>query len=258
LITARSLLRHAIGLLTQDPLKTLTVVAPALGLMAGIGVIAALAAPDVLRIGPGNPNAAQLGLGVLPLILLGAFVLSYALMAILWHRHTLGDQRKHRPMSLSLVAGYLWRVIALAAVQLAVSLALVIPLVLSNQTGGASGASPALASILLTTFVTQLVLVWLSLRLSLILPAAAVGRPLRMAHSWRYTQALARPLWGVAAALAVMNTAFTGILTLFELTAPAHVVALELPVYILEGLLIFSVLTTLYAHQIQKKDMTLN
>ena len=149
--------------------------------------------------------------------------------------------------------GYLGRVLALALIQLVVSLALVIPLVISSTSAAPDGGSPALASMMLTTFVSQLILLWLSLRLSLILPAAALGRPLAMSLSWRYTSPLARPLWGVAAALAFVNTAFTGLLTLLELTAPAHVVAFELPVYILEGLLIFSVLTTLYALQIQKR-----
>ena len=64
----------------------MTVVAPSLGLMAAIGVIAAVAAPDVLRVGSTNPDLRGIGSGVLPALLLVAFVLSYALMAILWHR----------------------------------------------------------------------------------------------------------------------------------------------------------------------------
>jgi hypothetical protein len=245
-------LRQAIALLTNDPWKTLTVVAPSLVLMAVIGVIAALTAPGVLSVRLGNPDLGRISASALPAGLLVAFVLSYALMAILWHRHTLQDSRAARPLSVSLCAGYLMRVLALGAIQLVVSLALVIPLVLSARSGAGDGMPPALPSMILTTFLTQLVLLWLSLRLSLILPAAALGRPLRMAHSWRHTASLARPLWGVAAALALVNTVFTGVLAMLDMTSPFHIVALELPVYILEGLLIFSVLTTLYAVLVQK------
>lgn len=252
MITARSLLQNAVSLLTRNPLKTVTVVAPALILMCGVSLITALMAPDVLRISPDNPDLSQLANGLLPLFLIAGFVLSYALMAILWHRHTLRDRPAPHPMSFALVLGYLWRVIGLALIQLVASLALVMPLMIISQTGDTVARPPALASIVLTTFVTQLILLWLSLRLSLILPAAALGNQMPLAESWRHTDTIARPLWGVAAALALVNTAFTAITTFFELTAPGHVVALELPVYIIEGLLIFSVLTTLYSLLVQK------
>ena len=233
-------------------MKTVTVVAPALILMGGVSLITAVMAPDVLSISPDNPNIGLLAEGLLPTFLIAGFVLSYALMAILWHRHTLADRPARRPMSAGLVFGYLWRVMALALIQLIASLALVLPLMILTQTGSVSARPPALASIMITTFTTQLVLLWFSLRLSLILPAAALGNPMPLAQSWRHTHSIARPLWGVAAALALVNTVFTALTTLFNLSAPGHVVAIELPVYILEGLLIFSVLTTLYSRLVHK------
>ena len=49
-MTAANLLQQAVGLLTHSPLKTLTVVAPALVLMAGIREKLELATvPDVVR-----------------------------------------------------------------------------------------------------------------------------------------------------------------------------------------------------------------
>ncbi|WP_299023894.1 hypothetical protein [uncultured Sulfitobacter sp.] len=252
--TALALLRHALGLLTEAPLKTLAVVAPALVLMCGVGAITALTAPELLALDPTNPDLQSIKSVRLSAILLGTFILSYALMAILWHRHTLGSIRKPQPMTAPLIGGYLWRVVALALIQLVAGLALVIPLLIASQSGTAGARPPALPSMMLTTFITQLLLLWLSLRLSLILPAAALGRPISMRVSWQHTLPLTRPLWGVAAVLALVNTALTGLTTLFDLSRPVHALVLELPIYIIEGLLIFSVLTTLYARQIQKTD----
>lgn len=252
MLTAANLLQQAVGLLTHSPLKTLTVVAPALVLMAGVGVFAAVAAPELLITGPSQAHIADLSSGVMTMTVLAAFMVSYAMMAVLWHRHTLAETRNAQPLSARLLLGYLWRVLALAMVQLVVSLALVIPLVLFSRGADGGSGTPALASVLLSTFITQLVLLWLSLRLSLILPAAALGKPIRMTLSWRYTQPIARSLWGVAAALALTNTALTGLVTLLDFASPGHRLAIELPIYVLEGLLIFSVLTTLYSLQTQK------
>ncbi len=248
--TALKLLHHAIGLLTRRPLETARVIAPAVVLMGGIGAITALAAPEMLLVSMSNPEIEGASVSLLPIILLTAFVLSYALMAILWHRHTLAASIAPEPMTLRLLCGYVWRVVMLALIQLGVSLILVMPLLLAERSAG--GSTPSTYSILLTTFVTQLVLLWLSLRLSLILPAAALGRPISLGHSWKRTTRLSRPLWGVAALLALINTALAVLVAVFGPLSPGHALVLELPVYVIEGLLIFSVLTTLYAQLIQK------
>lgn len=253
--TTLTLLRHAFGLLLREPIKTISVVAPALVLMMGVGIITALTAPELLALDPAKPDLQSIKSVKLSIILLCTFVLSYALMAILWHRHTLGGTREPQPMCTQLVCGYLWRVLALALIQLTAGLVLVIPLVLASRTGVGAGDAPTLPAMMLTTFVTQLLMLWLSLRLSLILPAAALGRPISMARSWEYTAPLARPLWGVAAALALINTALTAVTALFDLSRPIQALLLEMPIYIIEGLLVFSVLTTLYSKQIQKNEL---
>lgn len=253
---AIKLLRHAVGLLTHHPLKTVTVVAPALLLMGGVGLIAALAVPEVLLVTATNPDLNALQPGILTLVLFVAFVLSYALMAILWHRHTLSDSGRPHPITVRLVGGYLWRVAALALIQLAISLALVVPLIFASHSGNVGNGGPTPSSILLTTYIIQVLVLWLSLRLSLILPAAAIGQPISLRLSWQYTQPLSRPLWAVAAVLALVKTLTAGLLTLAGTSSPFRMLMLDLPVYILEGLLIFSVLTTLYAYQVQKVKLT--
>lgn len=251
-MTALSLLQQAVRLLTRKPLETLAVISPALVLMLGVGVLAAFAAPDLLSTGPSKDNLNSIGAGLTTFGILIAFVVSYAVMAILWHRHTLDNTRARNPLTLPLLLGYLWRVLALSIIQLVVSLALVIPLVLFSRGSQGSTVDPSLMSMLLSTFLTQLVLLWLSLRLSLILPAAALGKPIAMLHSWHYTKPVSRSLWGVAAALGLANTLFAGLITLLDFASPGHRLAIELPIYIMEGLLIFSVLTTLYSMQARK------
>jgi hypothetical protein len=252
--TALTLLRHAVGLLAKEPIKTVSVVTPALVLMLGVGIITTLTAPELLALDPAKPDLQSIKSVKLSILLLCTFVLSYALMAILWHRHTLSSTRKPQPMCTQLICGYLWRVIALALIQLAAGLALVAPLVLASYADMGAADTPSLPAMILTTFITQLLMLWLSLRLSLILPAAALGHPITMARSWEFTVPLARPLWGVAAALALINTALTTMTALFDLSQPVQALMLELPIYIIEGLLVFSVLTTLYSKQIQLSE----
>ena len=250
-MTALSLLRHALDLLTRNPLKTLRVIGPAVALMLGVSVVAVLTTPE-LSLGNAGEDAPM----SVPTnwLLLAGLTFSYAMMAILWHRHTLGGEGLAQRISIPLVLSYLLRVTQLTLIQLSLSLALIIPLMISSQHNAGDG--PAFHSVMLTTFVTQLLLVWLSLRLSLILPAAAIGKPITLAVSWRHTQPLTHLLWRIAALLAVINNALTALAGFFSVSAAYHLMIFELPVYIFEGLLIFSILTTLYKLQVQKQPIS--
>lgn len=252
MLSAFTLLHHAIDLLTRRPFQTVKVVAPGLILMLGVTVLTATLAPELLTPTATGPQIGFWTGGALPAALIAAFVLSYALMAVLWHRHTLSSTRVLRPLGPMLILQYLWRVGLLTVIQLTASLILVLPLTLSAQASAPDTGGPAIPSILLTTFITQLVLVWLSLRLSLILPAAALGRPISLMRSWTLTKRMSRALWGVAFLLALINTVLTATINLLAPPTLERMLALELPIYVAEGLLIFSVLTALYAHLIQK------
>jgi hypothetical protein len=250
-MTALNLLGQAVRLLVQNPLKTLKVVGPAVALLLLVSVLIALAAPELLTIGTAGFDQDAMTFGWRAGGLLAVFIVSYALMAILWHRFTLGHGTHAKPVSLPLLFGYLWRVGALALIQITVSLAVIVPLVIASQT--ADGDRPAVLSVLIATFMSQLLLVWLSLRLSLILPATAIGAPIRMRQSWDYTYSIARPLWSVAAALALINTSLRALVAFLDLENPLFVVALELPIYVIKGLLVLSILTTLYEWQVRKR-----
>lgn len=255
MITARSLLQTAVKLLTRSPRTTLSVVAPALVLMCIISFTTALVAPGLLQRDSKTPDIQTLAGSILPLGLVIGFILSYALMAILWHRHTLQDNKSDKALGLRVVAGYLWRVLALALIQLLASLTMVMPLMILTQTGDSSARPPSVASMMLTSLISQTVILWLLLRLSLILPAAALGTPMPMAESWKHTSQIARALWGVAATLAVISTACTAMTAMLDVSAATRAMVFELPISVIEGLLIFSVLTALYAHLVLKKRL---
>lgn len=248
-MTAIGLLRYALGLLIRHPWKTVRVVGPALALMVALSLVALLTTPEILPSGSGDGTS--LAVPTNWLLLVGLTV-SYALMAILWHRHTLTGKHARSAMTVSLVLSYLLRVAQLSLIQLTVSLVLIVPLLMSGQTVGGGTGGPSFHSVILTTFVTQLLIVWLSLRLSLILPAAAIGQPINLGLSWGCTKPLNHSLWQIAAVLAVFNTALTGTVSYFALTDRFSLFMIELPVYVFEGLLIFSILTTLYKRQVQK------
>lgn len=244
--TAAAIVRHALQMLLQDPRITLRVISPALILLAGVGITTFLAAPSLLTMRH-EPVTAD-SLLVAPLIL--GFMAGYGLMAMLWHRHALHDADV-RPFGLRLFVRYMGRVLLLGIIQLGFSIAIVIPLLLGASFGQNEGPGPSVFAILMTTFLTQLLLIWVSLRLSLILPAAALGAPLAIAESWRKTAALTRPLWGVAAILAGFNTVLTVLIGLIDMRTPLLALIVELPIYVLQGMLIFGILTTLYAHLVQ-------
>lgn len=247
--TAAAIVRHALRMLLQDPMVTLRVIAPALALLGLVGLATLLAAPSLLVFGTQTDGSNPL---IAVLLMLG-FIAGYGLMAMLWHRHALPVPAP-RALGARLFAGYMWRVLLLGLIQLGFSIAIVIPLLLSAAMGQNDGPAPNAAAVLITTFLTQLLLLWVSLRFSLILPAAAVGQPLAILESWSKTHRMSRPLWGVAAILAAFNTALAaliGIIGMIGARTPLVALIVELPVYILQGMLIFGVLTTLYAHLVQ-------
>lgn len=257
--SAVAILLHALRQLLQSPVTTLRVIAPALGVLVVSGLLIWIFAPGLLAFGPAPGTGASWPQGfdsVIWILLILWAVFGYALMAILWHRHGLTDGTAKRPGAL-LLMGYLWRVILLSLIQILISVVIVIPLLISLASGQPDAPGPSWPAMLLTTFLTGLLLVWASLRLSLVLPAAALGNRMSFAESWAITAPMVRPFWGIAALLAGLNTALSGLIGLVESRNPAWILLVEAPVYVAQGLLIFSVLTTLYAYLVQDRPMGL-
>ncbi len=259
--TALAVFAHALRMLLHDPAATLRVLLPPTVLVAlasvGIGVFA----PDVLTLAQATPETVVLpnvGTLLLALALLTIALVGYALMAILWHRYVLlqGDARETqlRPDT-GVVLGYLWRATVLGLVQILIGVPALLVFAMLSTVGATLPAVAAGVALVLLTLGLGLFLVWVGLRLSLVLPAAALGEHMLLSQSWQATQPLSGPLWAVAAIVAAISMVFAWALNGIAADAPAFSIALKSVAYIIEGLIFISILTTLYGHLIQRRPL---
>ncbi|EAR53063.1 membrane protein, putative [Oceanicola granulosus HTCC2516] len=195
-----------------------------------------------------NPGSALLILLVmLPLAL---FILGW--VAVTWHRFILLEEY---PDPVPAVSGrpiwpYVGKSVGLAVVLMLVfiPLSLVVglvatPLVMLNEFFGA-----ALAGILLGVVFSYFWLRW-----ALILPAAAIGRPMSMGESWRITKPLSSDIVGVSLLLALLNFALSLVALPFGGGVVGTVLALVVDWFtMMVGL---SVLTTLFGHLVEKRAL---
>lgn len=132
-----------------------------------------------------------------------------------------------------------------------IGLTLLIPLMVFGSVIAFIGTT-ALQSVLFTALFG--VLFWfLFMRLSLVLPAAALGVPMKIGESWAVTKNASMTILGLAAILMGLNI----VMGLFEKILAGHgfmmLVALFLNAVI--GLLSVSILTTLYGVLIEEREL---
>ncbi len=257
--TALAILAHALRMLIFDTSTTLRVLMPPILLVLGCSLGIAVLAPDTLAalrapaLGEVLPSPSGMALflafGVIGL-------LGYALMAVLWHRHVLlngaEDIEELRP-DLSVFLGYIWRAIVVGLVQFLAAIPLTLVIALLGSAFVSDGPTSTLP-ITLIGVLGSIVFIWIAMRFSVVLPAAAIGQRMPVLESWQITGAVAAELWGVAALLTGLNTLI-------------YVAALALPdggivavlahtsIYIVEGLVFVSVLTTLYGHLVEGRSL---
>ena len=261
--TAIAIITHAIRMLTYDIRTTFRILLPPLILVVGSAIVAAALAPAALemlytqRPATTPPSAGSL----MTLFFMGAVGLTgYALMAILWHRHVLLDDsaraRATRP-DLSTFFSYLWRATLVGLVQILVSIPIAFTMAL---VGGATlvgnGASSLLVLVVLGV-ISGVVFLWVALRISVVLPAAAMGQKMRIAESWQTTARAATPILGVAVLLALLNGVISLVVPVLLPAAPGVRLVLETLIYALEGLVFISVLTTLYGNLVEGRPLSL-
>lgn len=166
-----------------------------------------------------------------------------------WHRYVLlpEDQRGGGfTPSARIVLGYFGRSILLG---LCVGI-LAIPLMLPVGLVVAATGSPVMGS--LVSLPINVVLGWVLLRLSLILPACAIGRNLSFRDSWAATGPYAMTILGLVVLLAALNFVITLIMAgLLPSNTLGGLVGIV--VSLLYGLVSASVLTTLYGIAIEKR-----
>lgn len=258
---AQAILTHAIRMLTYDSGTTFRVILPALLMVLGSTVAALVLLPDTVEaIVLGTPDAvlALTTSGVLGLLLVGLIgIVGYTLMAVLWHRHVLlsgADREAALRPGAGIVLRYMGRAVIVALWQFLAGIPIVLVMGLVAATLGAAG-NPTGAGALLVGFLGGIAFVWIALRISLCLPAAAVGERMSVAHSWKVTAPVNTAVLGAAALLSLLNFVLSlvvGLLLPGDGLVPA---LLQTCVFLVEGIIFVSVLTTLYGHLVEGRPL---
>ena len=254
--SALAIIAHALRMLIFETGTTLRVISPALILVIGSSLLALYLAPDALQALTSDPQEM-----VLPdptnaslfFLLILAGLAGYVLMAILWHRHVLlsGMERDGvmRP-SARVFFSYLGRAILVGLAQLAVALPVTLGMGVLASLGGGSALLVTLTGIL-----GGIIFAWIALRISLVLPAAAVDARMTIPDSWEATKPMSQTLWGVALLLAGLNLFFFAVGSLLPSGQITMALLGQQVLFIVEGLIFVSVLTTLYGHLVEGRSL---
>lgn len=255
--TALALLAHALRMLIFEVGTTIRVLTPAILLVLGCSIAIGLLAPEAVELFdavPGEPLLLEPSVALTFLIfgIIGLF--GYALMAILWHRHVLlnGEDGGVRPGA-SLVFSYLWRAIVVGCVQLLAAIPVTLVIGILGAAFLQTGAGGTVTSLL--TLAGSVIFIWIALRLSVVLPAAALGRRMAVRESWNATQPVSGPLWGLAALLTGLNMLVSLVALAVVPTEGLLALTLGTVIFIAEGLIFISVLTTLYGHLVEGRSL---
>ncbi len=196
--------------------------------------------------------------------LAGSLLISLATIVVMiwiivgWHRFILLDERPngfapkwYGDRNL----GYFGRAI-LVALTLLVPLALLIALLFAVLgvrafAFGVTGPNPV--AYIFGVFVAGLVISYLSLRVSLVLPAAAIGEPLKIRESWQATAKIGGTIFGVSVVLVLASTTIAVVQQI--LTGSVLVALASTALLGLLSLFGISVLTTLFGHLIEGREL---
>ena len=187
--TALAILAHALRMLMFQTSTTLRVLMPAMLLVLGCSIAITVFAPDMLALlqqPPAQMTTAS-PRSALAFVVIGVVgLMGYALMAIMWHRHVLlnGPERDaRRTPSPGIFLAYLGRAIAVGCLQFIAAL----PVYLLMG-GLLASVSPDATNSMMETVLSLLVswlLIWIALRFSVVLPAAALGRRMTVDQAGR-------------------------------------------------------------------------
>lgn len=260
MLSVSSVLRHAIGMIFRDLPATLRVLAPSLVIVGGLVIGALALLPNEIRRwltddGDVSNISPQLAGNAVVLVLLLAFgsVIAFSLMAVLWHRYVLADDDMRAGGLMpapGVVGGYIGRSILLGLILMLLMLPI---LFVVGIAGAATGGN--LIAIGLVGIAAAAVLAWVSLRLSLVLPATALERPIGFGASWRESGRASGTIFWLAVVLALLNQGLEWLTQPFSSLPLPLLVLLQVVLTVITTLISVSVLTTLYGVLIEKRDI---
>lgn len=250
-----TIVAHSFALLFRNLGAALKVSLGPFGLTLAFGVMTVLAAggtPDgfaAILAGAEPPPA--LGLAVIAALI--AVIFASAWVAIAWHRFVLAEETPSLlpPIPRSALGGYVWRSFTLGLMMV------VIALPLSGMGGMVltlTGLAGLILAELLVAFVVATALSYLWLRMAIVLPAVAMGRPLTLTQAWAAGAPHAAEILKAAAILVGLNLVITRMLELIAFPGWVDLIA-QLGLSWITIMAGTSILTTLYGVLIEKRSL---
>lgn len=247
---AIKIISQAFRLIMAEPARTLTVIAPGVAII----IVSMLLLP--VSLGPEAGTSATSPSANVPLLFISVAlaIFGWMVFAILYHRHVLliGEARTGvmRPGS-DVFLTYFKALIVIGLMVLAISILVGIGVGLVIAVAGDVGLL-----IILLVVVSVAVIPWILLRISLTLPAGALGRNMGFKDSWEATQPISKSIFYLALLLAVLNFVLSLIAGSIVAIAPTLSVIPQILISVLNGLFYVSVLSTLYGYLIEKRDLS--
>ncbi len=176
----------------------------------------------------------------------------YILLAIRWHRYVLLDSgsldNQVRPSS-QVFWRYFRRALVLGFVQLLIAFPMLFLMVFVAPLGGGTHLFAVIGGVAVGT-----VLLWINLRFGLILPDAALDQFMSLGDSWTETAPLATAIPIIAVTLVIIGS--PAVFLTGPLLEPGYAALVLDPLFrVIQALVFISVLTTLYGHLIQGRDL---
>ena len=200
---------------------------------------------------------AGFGIGFLLAIFLA--VIAFLWTAVAWHRYTLLEETPGAllpPWNGGAIWSYFVAAIVWVLLVFAVGLAISIVggFVLAMFSGSLSHGSPAVVALVFGAIV-YVPIVIVSYRIAPILPAAAIGRKISVGDAWRATSGANGALFFMALVTVVVSLAASAPVAALEAVSLTLALIWQALVNWFGMLLGISILTTLYGHFVEKRDL---
>jgi len=247
------ILKHAFRMIFFDFGALVRALAPGLGLFAvGMAIMIASAATF-----GGISAGSGAGIGLLGVFGATLIMMYSGLMIIVtWHRYVLLTNEARAAgltPSAAPIFSYLGRTLLIGLVLLVPSFILIGAL--GTTLIGVEDETALSPTTTGLGLIGLIVLGWLGIRLSLILPAAAIEEPFGLMDSWQATAPLSLQCLYLVIGLSAINIGLGWVSGVFEDTAPILGTLINLIVSLFTTLLGASVLTTLYGHLVEGRDL---
>lgn len=248
------ILRHAIVMVANNlsdvfrlsaPMVAISVLAPFTLMLMGINT-------DV-----SDPVGADFNLPAVFLVWLVQFAITMWVL-VAWHRYVLLEEKPGQfgtPVPAGRVIDYIGTLILVGLAAIVAMICVFIPVVLVGVTFGESALGLTLSALL--AFAAVISLYPLILRLSVALPASAIGQPLGLRGAWQATQGQSMLCLGILLWSLLLGIAASIPLILLAFLLPPSLFILANAVFsVLYAIVGASVLTTLYGYFVEGRDLT--